>query len=190
MEARLITNYPSDWGIHYRINHYETADPVIGCAWFSPDPFDWSPDLADETSRRFFGEASDFGICFGRTIPIHDAHGWIAAVTFATDRRRPAYRACIRRNADTLVLISLYFHAYARRTLDLEGICGGPYLTDCEAECLYWASLGKSARDIGDIVGSSERTVKFHLRNVRAKYQVSTTIQAAIAFDRAQRRNF
>lgn len=183
---RLITNYPPAWEAHYQANHYENADPVIGCARLSSDPFDWSADLADEASRPFFGEASDFGIRYGHTIPIHDARGWIAAVTFATDRLRPAYRACMRRNADTLQLISQYFHAYARRTLNAYD---DPYLTDCEALCLYWASQGKSARDIGEIVRSSERTVKFHLGNVRAKFRVSTTIQAAIAFDRSQRQD-
>jgi DNA-binding CsgD family transcriptional regulator len=61
-------------------------------------------------------------------------------------------------------------------------------LTDCEAECLYWASQGKSARDIGEIVESSERTVKFHLSNVRAKFQVGTTIQAAVAYERLRAR--
>ena len=92
------------------------------------------------------------------------------------------------RNADTLQLIALYFHAHARRAFDLEDICSGPHLTDRELECLYWASQGKSASDIGGILGLSESTVKFHLRNVRAKFQVGTTIQAAIAFDRARRR--
>ena len=186
---RLITNYPPLWREHYQARGYENADPVIARTQLTPDPFDWSADLAsdDEAALRFFGEASDFGIRYGRTIPIHDRHGWIAAVTYATDRMRPTYRACVGRNADILQLIALYFHAHAQRAFDLEDLYSGPHLTDRELECLYWASHGKSARDIGGILGLSESTVKFHLRNVRAKYRVGTTIQAVIAFDRTQR---
>lgn len=186
---RLITNYPPLWREYYQARGYENADPVIARMQLTSDPFDWSADLAsdDEAALRFFGEASDFGIRYGRTVPIHDRRGWIAAVTYATDRMRPAYRACVSRNADILQLIALYFHAHAQRAFDLEDLYSGPHLTDRELECLYWASQGKSARDIGEILGLSESTVKFHLRNVRAKYRVGTTIQAVIAFDRTQR---
>lgn len=191
-QTRLITNYPRLWREHYQLRGYENADPVIGQAQVLRDPFDWSADLAsdDEAALRFFGEASDFGIRYGHTVPIHDRRGWIAAVTYATDRMRPAYRACIDRNADALQLIALYFHAHAQRAFDLEELYSGPHLTDRELECLYWASQGKSACDIAEILGLSESTVKFHLRNVRAKFRVGTTIQAAIAFDRAQRPHF
>ena len=62
------------------------------------------------------------------------------------------------------------------------------HLTERERQCLYWASHGKSARDIGGILNLSERTVKFHLQNVRAKLDVATTIQAAVAYERAGQR--
>lgn len=187
--TRLITNYPPAWKQHYQARGYENADPVVAQAQVTPIAFDWSADLAsdDEAALRFFGEASDFGIRYGRTIPIHDQSGWMAAVTYATDRIRPTYRTCIKRNADTLQLIALYFHLHAQRAFELQDFYGGQHLTDRELECLYWASQGKSARDIGEILGLSESTVKFHLRNVRDKFRVGTTIQAAIAFDRAQR---
>jgi LuxR family transcriptional activator of conjugal transfer of Ti plasmids len=188
--TRLITNYPPLWREHYQARAYESADPVIARSQIVSDPFDWSADLAasDERALRFFEEASDFGIRYGRTVPIHDRRGWVAAVTYATDKMDFSYRDCVERNADALQLIAVYFHAQAQRAFDLNELYRGPHLTDREAECLYWASLGKSAPDIGGIIGLSESTVKFHLKNVRAKYRVSTTIQAAIAFDRAQRR--
>jgi LuxR family transcriptional activator of conjugal transfer of Ti plasmids len=188
--TRLITNYPPLWKEHYQARGHENADPMIAQTQLTPDPFDWNADLAsdDEAALRFFGEASDFGIRYGRAIPIHDRRGWVAAVTYATDRMRPAHRASIDRHADTLQLVAVYFHVHAQRVFDLEDLHSGPHLTDRELECLYWASQGKSARDIGEILGLSESIVKFHLRNVRAKYRVSSTIQAAMAFDRAKRR--
>ena len=137
--------------------------------------------------RGFFGEASDFGIRYGRTIPIYDRCGRIAAVTYATDHVHPDNQVCMHRNADALQLIALYFHAHAQRASNLRNLYSGSHLTDRELECLYRASQGKSARDAGEGLGLSESTVKFHLKNVRVKYRVSTTIHAALAFDRAHR---
>lgn len=53
-----------------------------------------------------------------------------------------------------------------------------PRLTARQAECLAWAELGKSARDIGQILGISQRTVEKHLEMACAALQVRTRIQA------------
>lgn len=52
-------------------------------------------------------------------------------------------------------------------------------LTGREAEVLYWVSKGKTNRDIGDILGSSPRTVNKHLEHVFAKLGVETRTAAA-----------
>jgi DNA-binding NarL/FixJ family response regulator len=52
-------------------------------------------------------------------------------------------------------------------------------LTQREAEVLYWATLGKTTKDIGDILGSSPRTVNKHLEHVFEKLGVETRTAAA-----------
>ncbi len=52
-------------------------------------------------------------------------------------------------------------------------------LTQREAEVLYWVTLGKTSRDIGEIVGSSPRTVDKHLEHVFEKLGVETRTAAA-----------
>ncbi len=52
-------------------------------------------------------------------------------------------------------------------------------LTPREKECLRWRALGKSDWDTAHIMGLSERTVKFHLKNVRAKLGAQNTVHAA-----------
>ena len=47
-----------------------------------------------------------------------------------------------------------------------------------EFECLEWAARGKSAWDIGAILGISRRTAAFHLDNARLKLGVKTISQA------------
>jgi hypothetical protein len=59
-------------------------------------------------------EASQFGIRFGFTVPIHDGRGPIAALTFAADQQRPQFENCINSHARVLQLMAMYFHAHAR----------------------------------------------------------------------------
>lgn len=52
-------------------------------------------------------------------------------------------------------------------------------LTKKEAEVLYWVIKGKTNKDIGDILGSSSRTVNKHLEHIFAKLGVETRTAAA-----------
>jgi len=49
-----------------------------------------------------------------------------------------------------------------------------------QLECLYWAQEGKSATDIGQLVGISGRTVERHLFNACRALGVRTRVQAVI----------
>lgn len=51
-------------------------------------------------------------------------------------------------------------------------------LTDREAECLRWLSVGKSDSEISIILGISPRTVRFHIDNAKVKLGAATRIQA------------
>ncbi|CRL99780.1 MULTISPECIES: response regulator transcription factor [Pseudomonas] len=57
------------------------------------------------------------------------------------------------------------------------GLSGKP-LTPAELEILRWASEGKTVWEISQIRATSEATVKFHLRNIYGKLQVTNRVQA------------
>jgi CheY-like chemotaxis protein/DNA-binding CsgD family transcriptional regulator len=60
-------------------------------------------------------------------------------------------------------------------------------LTAREAQVLYWVVKGKTNRDIGDILGTSPRTVNKHLEHVFEKLGVETrTAAAAMALGRVR----
>lgn len=61
----------------------------------------------------------------------------------------------------------------------IEGLTLAFRLTQKEAEVLYWVARGKTSRDIGDILGSSPRTVNKHLEHVFEKLGVETRTAAA-----------
>ncbi len=47
-----------------------------------------------------------------------------------------------------------------------------PRLTGREVQCLEWVSKGKTSWETGLILGLTERTVNFHLRNACTKLKV------------------
>ena len=61
----------------------------------------------------------------------------------------------------------------------VESLIAAFRLTQREAEVLYWVVRGKTSKDIGDILGSSPRTVDKHLEHVFEKLGVETRTAAA-----------
>jgi len=180
-QPELISNYPSAWTTHYLQRHYERIDPVIIQALGHPEPFAWGlgiRSLVPSNSQELFEEAATFGIRYGFTIPIHDGSGPIAAVTFATDERRPQFEHTISEHARVLQLMAMYFHAHARRRISGKRPIGGAALSPRETECLEWAAQGKSAWEIGTILGISRHTVATYLENAKTKLGVRTIVQA------------
>jgi LuxR family transcriptional activator of conjugal transfer of Ti plasmids len=184
--ARLISTYPEPWTAHYLKCHYERLDPVIRRALKVIEPFEWGSTINSgshsEAQRQLFEEAATFGIRYGFTIPIHDGHGPVAAVTFASDGQGLAFRRCVEGQRHVLQLMAMYFHASARRKLRSDRIVDGVALSPREYQCLEWSSAGKSAWEIGQILGITRRTVAFHLDNAKAKLDVFSLHQAIARF--------
>lgn len=182
-KPRLITTYPEEWTSHYLRSRYERIDPVITQALQSPEPFQWGVGLAlpfsSPEQQRLLDEASQFGIRTGFTVPIHDGRSPIAALTFARNQREASFEICINSHARVLQLMAMYFHAHVRRKLSGEPRIGGLPLSRREFECLEWAAQGKSAWEIGRILGISRHTVASYLDNAKEKLGVRTIVQAA-----------
>ena len=180
--AALISSYPVPWTDHYLKEHYEQLDPVIALAHERTEPFEWGLGAdgfqISSDQGRLFDEASAFGIRCGFTVPICDGHGPIAAVTFASDQRGRTFQQTIGHNARVLQLMSISLHAHARRKLVRDPLINGVRLSPRELECLQWVAAGKSAWEIGRILGISQNTVTFHVENAKAKLGVRTRQQA------------
>lgn len=181
-KPRLISTYPEEWTSHYLRSRYELIDPVITRALQTAEPFHWGIGMPSSRSssvqQQLLDEAAQFGIRLGFTVPIHDGHGPIAALTFATYQRNPIFENFVKSQARVLQLMAMYFHAHVRRKLangrDVDGI----RLSPRELECLEWASRGKSAWEIGCILGISRNTVAYYLENAKEKLGVRTVVQA------------
>jgi DNA-binding CsgD family transcriptional regulator len=181
-ETTLISNYPVEWTDHYLRNRYDRLDPVIHQLAHSAEPFSWVSEAQSshrtDAQHRFLDEARTFGIRAGLTVPIPEPVSRIAALTFASDRLTPSLQRAADAHGHILQLMAIYFHRQAKRLPAAGPTINGVRLTPREFECLHWAARGKSARDIGQILGVSRRTAAFHLDNARAKLEVHSITQA------------
>ncbi|MCP3441073.1 LuxR family transcriptional regulator [Bradyrhizobium sp. CCGUVB14] len=187
----VISTYPNNWVAHYVRSHYERLDPIITRSLNDTEPFQWGLDVPSRpiapAQRKFFDEASEFGIRLGFTVPIHDEDGSVAALTFAADQRRPQFEKCIDLNAPVLQLMARCFHSHVRRKLVHELTMDGIRLSPREIECLDWAAKGKSAWETGRILGISHNTAAHYLRSARDKLGVRKVVQAAVRLTAAKR---
>lgn len=187
--AALISTYPVRWTDRYLERHYERLDPVIGLAHDRIEPFEWglSTDTFEMTSaqEQLFDEAAEFGISCGFTIPIQDGHGPVAAVTFASDARRPEFLRTIERNELVLQLMALCLHSHARRKLYGDPLSDIARLTPRELDCIRWAAEGKTAWETAQILKIAERTAVWHIENAKRKLGVRTKCQIAKLLGRA-----
>jgi len=55
-----------------------------------------------------------------------------------------------------------------------------PYLTQRELEVIEWIAEGKRNREIGEILGCSERTVQKHVQHILEKLHVESRIAVCI----------
>jgi len=178
----LLSTYPVEWTSYYLNHRYQDIDPVVVQTRNSLLPFVWDSldpgRSASREQRRLFGEATEFGINCGLTVPIHDGKGGIAAVTFASERKLDLLRRTIDTHRHLLHLAAIYFHAHARQKIEAVISPERPHLSPREIACLQWIARGKTAWEIGEILSISRRTVVFHLENAKRKLDAVSLPQA------------
>lgn len=99
------------------------------------------------------------------------------------DRERPLPRSELKlhRLLADLQLLAVHCQEAAQRfATPLIAEAGVPMLTPRELEVLKWARDGKTAIETGMILGISEPTVKFHLKNCMNKLGTNTKISAYV----------
>ncbi|MCG2840457.1 LuxR C-terminal-related transcriptional regulator [Sandaracinobacter sp. RS1-74] len=104
-------------------------------------------------------------------IPVHLPFGQIGIATYAAaDPTRLDLSAEYGEHADALYLLTHRFIAGCVKALRTrQWLPADCQLTKREVECLRWASIGKTDKEISMILGRSHATVRFHIQNAGEK---------------------
>jgi len=177
-DVRALSTYPTEWQHAYLDNNYATIDPVVTIAKRTMQPFIWSQDgnagTAPET-KRFFGDAADFGIRSGVSIPVQGGFGRMAMLTLASDR--PTVDFAEIRNVAHAITAVAFVHVHLNRLTSAHRITTIE-LTPRQSLCLAWASMGKTMDEIADLLGISERSVRFYIKGARDRLGATNTTHA------------
>jgi len=180
-DVRILFGHTHEaWEQHYKDNGFDQHDAMIRASLSTNQPFFWSDVTARASltaaERRVMNEASDFRLREGFVTPMHNLDGSITAILLtgdAVEKENPDVRAAAH-------LISMYFASVGRqlsRTNEVRPVAP-VRLSQRQLDCLRWVREGKSAADIGQILGISAYTVQDHISAACAKLGVRTRVQA------------
>jgi LuxR family quorum-sensing system transcriptional regulator CciR len=148
-------------------------------AWRSADissaPFFW-----DRRSRDFWTHAANLGIIGGVTVPVHMPLSRVGAVGWLATDHPVDLDAIVERWSNQLRLAAYLFmdHVYRERP-DAAGKARDAALSERELECLTWVALGKTDGEIGELIGRSPSTARFHVDSAVEKLGVNNRTRAA-----------
>lgn len=175
----LISNYPDRWQQRYQTCHYFGQDPVIEHCLHSILPLDWS----NQHSSPFWEEASAHGINYGWAQSYRNAENVSGMLSFARSYEALDENELAEKELTFSWLTQLAyttFYPFMISDLPTPNIT----LTTREKEVLRWTADGKTVEQIAEILAISERTVRFHIRNVSNKLgaanKTAATVQAVL----------
>ena len=164
-----------DWHDIYVARNFALTDPVAKMAMETEEVFSWKSafEKYGEGAEDFITISSQLGLNDGYTIGTvsNDFTGIACSVSLTFD---PANLS----ENDHSTAKSLLPHLNS--ILARPGFLKSPNLTDKQLDVLKWAGENKSYWEIGTIMGISERTVKFHFKNIFRKLGVSSKGEAIL----------
>lgn len=182
MEHFLDHSFGPKWSLLYTERRFDRVDPVLRHGRTVSGPFRWGDAFGDAAPSRasatFLEAASDFGLVQGVAFACRSRAAPVSTIL--------SLASCDERDFDRMMAIvsavGPHVHeAYDRlRPPDLLGPARveGISLTPREREILSWTQDGKTYWEIGQILGISQRTVKYHFERIKAKLDVVTVSHA------------
>lgn len=172
-------SYRNNWLNQYTHSHFERVDPIVRAASRKRGLMTWQEAchrFAGKAEREFLTAAADHGlrdgVVYAWSRTPHDVAAPITFCSIASDSS--TYSPQFLYALDTLVPV------FGSMGLKAETV-GSELLTTREREVLKWACAGKTVWEAATILGLSDATIKFHLKNTYSKLQVSSRAQAVAA---------
>lgn len=174
-----ISNYNEEWQSRYFENGYASIDPVVLKGRSRVEAFAWSnretPGM-NRKRRTFYGEAAEFGIRSGITIPIKTGFSCVAMLTLASSEADFAEGLYFNpvRAAAAFGQVHVHIDMVSQRSRRSTNY----RLKADELTCLRWSAEGKSMKAIAIIENTTYSNVAFFIRNAKEALGVRTLPQA------------
>ena len=157
-------------------------DPVMQHCKFSCLPIVWDESTYVFASKRdMWEEQAQYGYCTGIALAAHLPEGLHFMIGMDRDRALPRCpREVARITADFQLFAVHAQHAALKVLAPPRRSQARPELTPRELETLRWTMEGKTAWEVGHILGVSEQTAVRHLNNATHKLTCVNKHQAVV----------
>ena len=183
-QAEFITvdNTPYDYREIFANSAKTRRDPVMQHCKRNSVPLIWSQDTyAKEGLGEMWEEQARFGIRSGIAMALHMPEGRHFVLGVDRDQPIPSDRLAVTRLVADLQLFAVHAQDAAQRILTPSASApGAPSLTPRELETLRWTMEGKTAWEVGSVLGISERTAALHVNNATHKLGCVNKHQAVL----------
>lgn len=183
-EPEFITVDNTPWSYTEYFNSREDArrDPVMQHCKRNSMPIIWNQDTyAKHGQGDKWEEQARFGYRTGIAMALHMPDGRHFLVGVDRDRPVPEDAGEVTRMVADLQLFAVHAQDAASRILTPAlSSPGRPSLTPRELETLRWTMEGKTAWEVGNLLGISERTAALHVNNATHKLGCVNKHQAVL----------
>ncbi|MER9136095.1 LuxR family transcriptional regulator [Mesorhizobium sp. M0830] len=173
----LLDAWPEQWSERYFSQGYLYRDPTIQLVSRGSSPFRWSEmnqmGAVRPFGRRIMDEATEFKLCEGFTIPFATLERQVVGFSVAGEKLDPDPH-------DRLAFQFVAACAFGCAAILADGkrISKPVRLSPRQQDVLRWASEGLTVDQIADHLSISRNTADTHLRLVRERLGVTSTIHA------------
>lgn len=173
----LLDTWPREWSVRYFSSGYLYHDPTIGLVRRDSPPFLWREASrlfeAGAMGARVMAEAREFRLRDGMTIALRTLEGMLVGFSMAGETLdvEPDF-------GHGLQLIAAFALGHAITMVDGERQRVPVHLSVRQKDVLRWAAEGLTVDAIAERLAISSNTVDTHLRTVRERLGVNSTIHA------------
>lgn len=183
-EAEFITvdNTPRGYQELFSNLSKNRRDPVMQHCKHNSVPIVWDQATYSQRGQAdIWEEQALFGYRHGIAMALHLPEGRHFFIGVDRDRPVPSDATAMTRLVADLQLFAVHAQDAATRILAPSMITSGaPSLTPRELETLRWTMEGKTAWEVGALLGISERTAALHLNNATHKLGCVNKHQAVL----------
>jgi DNA-binding CsgD family transcriptional regulator len=182
-EFITVDNTPSGYQEYFHDTSGGRRDPVMQHCKRHSVPIVWDQDTYTELGLgSLWEEQARFGYRTGVAVALHLPEGRHFLIGVDRDQPLPADRGALTRVVADLQLFAVHAQEAALRLLTPPPADGAerPQLSARELEALRWTMDGKTAWEVGTIMGISERTAVHHVQNAMRKLDCATKHQAVL----------
>jgi DNA-binding CsgD family transcriptional regulator len=185
-EFVTVDNTPAAYREKFESLESGARDPVMQHCKLTGRPIIWDQSTYVKAGAADnWEEQAEFGYRSGIAMALHMPEGrhFMFGVELDGSLTKDAER--LNRTVADLQLYAVYAQEVASRILlPTMRNAGAPKLTPREVDALRWTFEGKTAWEVGRILGITERTAVFHVNNAMHKLGCISKHQAAIRANR------